>query len=45
MSLLWLVVAAGCLAWYATVTLYVAVRGAIDIRGMLSRLRERDPST
>jgi hypothetical protein len=27
-----------CLAWYASVTLFVAVRGAIDIRTMLRSL-------
>ena len=27
-----------CLAWYTGVTLYVAVRGAIDIRTMLRSL-------
>jgi hypothetical protein len=29
-----------CLAWYAAVTLYVAVRGAIDIRTMLRSLSQ-----
>jgi len=28
-----------CLAWYAVVTTYVAVRGAADIRTMLGNLR------
>jgi hypothetical protein len=32
----WLTIA--CLVWYAGVTAYVSVRGALDIRGMLSRL-------
>jgi hypothetical protein len=27
-----------CLAWYSTITIYVAIRGAADIRGMLARL-------
>lgn len=44
MSRFWLVLALACLAWYATVTVYVAVRGALDIRGMLARLRARGPS-
>jgi hypothetical protein len=39
---LWLVLIGACLVWYATVTVYVAVRGAIDIRGMLARLSKRD---
>ena len=38
----WLLVMA-CVLWYSTVTIYVAVRGASDIRGMLERLsRDRD---
>ena len=41
MSGFWRILALLCLAWYATVTLYVAVRGAIDIRGMLARLTKR----
>ena len=27
-----------CLTWYSTITIYVAIRGAADIRGMLRRL-------
>lgn len=27
-----------CVAWYSTVTIYVAVKGAADIRSMLARL-------
>ena len=41
MSRAWLFLALLCVAWYATVTLHVAVRGALDIRGMLARLRKR----
>jgi hypothetical protein len=29
------------LVWYSTVTLYIAVRGSLDIRHMLRRLAER----
>lgn len=29
------------LVWYSTVTVYVAVRGFSDIRGMLQRLAQR----
>ncbi len=39
----WAVVVAACLLWYSTVTVYVAVRGAADIRAMLRRLKD-DPS-
>lgn len=35
----WYFVTAAVLAWYTTVTVYVAVRGLRDIRGMLKRLR------
>jgi hypothetical protein len=34
----WLVVAIACTLWYSTVTIYVTIRGARDIRGMLERL-------
>ena len=30
------------LVWYSTVTIYVAIRGAFDIRGMLDRLKAGD---
>jgi hypothetical protein len=36
----WLMVLA-VLLWYSTVTVYVAVRGTLDIRGMLRRLAAR----
>lgn len=38
----WWLLTVACLAWYATVTVYVAIRGVRDIRGMLRRLRESD---
>lgn len=34
----WWLLVMGSLAWYAVVTVYVAVRGVLDIRGMLARL-------
>ena len=36
----WWALTAACLAWYATVTVWVAVKGVLDIRGMLRRLRD-----
>ncbi len=39
-SVFWLVLVAAVLLWYSTVTIYVAVRGAADIRSMLRRLEE-----
>ncbi len=35
----WWLLTAAVLAWYATVTVWVAVKGLRDIRGMLRRLR------
>jgi hypothetical protein len=36
----WWGLTAAAFLWYATVTLYIAVRGFADIRHMLARLRE-----
>jgi hypothetical protein len=38
LELFWKYLLYACLAWYTCVTLYVAVRGAIDIRNMLRNL-------
>lgn len=35
----WLVWA--CVIWYSTITIYVSVKGAFDIRQMLRDLKER----
>ena len=40
MSAVWLVVVVACVVWYSTITVYVAIRGASDIREMLQRLRD-----
>ena len=37
----WGSLTAGCLLWYATVTVYIAIRGAHDIKEMLARLGKR----
>lgn len=34
----WLLLTVACLAWYSTITVYVAVRGLMDIRQMLDRI-------
>lgn len=34
-----------CLTWYSTITVYVAIKGVADIRGMLRRLSEGKPSS
>lgn len=39
----WLVLTTAALLWYGSVTFYVAVKGARDIREMLARLKNRDP--
>ena len=42
MELFWRLLTYACLAWYVTITVYVAVRGAADIRNMLADLARRD---
>ena len=37
----WWVLTMACLVWFSTITLYVALRGAFDIKSMLARLKER----
>jgi len=39
MAPFWWVMTAAVLVWYSTITIYVAVRGATDIKGMLGRLK------
>ena len=34
----WWVLTIACVMWYSVVTIYVAIRGAADIRSMLGRL-------
>jgi len=38
----WLILTAAALLWYASVTIYVSIKGARDIREMLARLKERN---
>jgi hypothetical protein len=37
----WGLLLAACLIWYSTVTVYVAIRGAMDIKHMLGRLQDQ----
>jgi hypothetical protein len=37
----WLVLTAACVIWYSTITIFVAVKGMKDIRGMLERLAKK----
>ena len=34
----WLLITAACVIWYSTITIYVAIKGARDIKNMLARL-------
>lgn len=35
----WWLLTLAVLAWYSTITVFVAIRGALDIRMMLARLK------
>lgn len=37
----WWLMTMACVTWYSSVTVYVAIRGAFDIRHMLQRLAAR----
>ena len=37
----WWLLTAACMVWYSTITVYVAIRGAADIKQMLRRLGEQ----
>ncbi len=37
----WLLLSLACVAWYSTITVYVAVKGFKDIREMLSHLAKK----
>lgn len=34
----WWIVTMACVAWYLTITIYVAIKGIADIKNMLARL-------
>jgi hypothetical protein len=38
----WWLLTAACIIWYCSVTIYVGIRGGIDIRRMLRNLSEKD---
>jgi len=40
----WFLLTAAVLLWYSTVTIYVSIKGALDIKQMLRRLRTRHES-
>lgn len=37
----WGLLTLAVLVWYSTITVYVAIRGSLDIREMLKRLKDR----
>jgi hypothetical protein len=37
----WGILTLAVLVWYSTVTIYVGIRGLIDIKQMLQRLKDR----
>lgn len=37
----WWLLTIAAVGWYLTVTVYVSVRGALDIRNMLARLEQQ----
>ena len=37
----WGLLTIAVLVWYSTITIYVAIRGSLDIKEMLRRLKER----
>jgi hypothetical protein len=37
----WFMLTAACVVWYSTITVYVAICGARDIKNMLSNLSAR----
>lgn len=41
MELFWRLLTYACVVWYTSVTVYVAIRGAADIRTMLASLASR----
>jgi|WetSurMetagenome_2_1015567.scaffolds.fasta_scaffold28788_5 hypothetical protein len=41
----WGLLTIAVLVWYSTITVYVAVRGSLDIREMFKRLKDRGGET
>lgn len=40
----WYLLAAAVVVWYTTITVYVSIRGAVDIKHMLRELDQRRSS-
>ena len=41
----WLGMTAAVIVWYSTITIYVAIRGAFDIRSMFARLKSQSETS
>jgi hypothetical protein len=41
----WYLLTAAVMLWYSTITVYVAIRGALDIKHMLARLEQKRAET
>jgi hypothetical protein len=41
----WWALTMACVAWYSTITIYVAIRGSFDIKNMLANLAEENDNT
>ena len=37
----WWLLTAAVVIWYSTITVYVAIRGAVDIKSMFTRLSDK----
>lgn len=40
----WWTLTMACVVWYSTITIYVAVRGAADVKNMLANLAQDQQS-
>ena len=38
----WFSLTVACIVWYSTITVYVAIRGVVDIKNILARLGENE---
>jgi hypothetical protein len=41
----WWLMTAAVVVWYSTVTIYVAVRGTIDVKQMLAHLEKKEDAS
>jgi hypothetical protein len=41
---IWWLLTIACVAWYSTITVYVAIRGSCDIKSMLANLAKDAPA-